>query len=79
MSYGGRTVGATVTARARAPAMACVGGPGRLGRASVGDSLRWAVTAVAAPPEVLPLRSFYWGHGRCLEGAPSVPTEARMP
>jgi hypothetical protein len=43
---------ATVTARARAPAMACVGGLGRLGRTSAGDSLRCSAArgAVASKP-----------------------------
>ena len=43
---------ATVTVRARAPAMACVGGPGRLGSVSAGDLLRCSATrgAVASKP-----------------------------
>jgi hypothetical protein len=41
-----------VTARARAPAMACVDGLGRLGRTSAGDSLRCSAArgAVASKP-----------------------------
>jgi hypothetical protein len=53
---------ATVTARARAPAMACVDGLGRLGRTSAGDSLRCnaARGAVASKPLLGPC-------GRCSE------------
>ena len=53
---------ATVTARARAPAMACVGGLGRLGRTSAGDSLRCSAArgAVASKPLLGPC-------GRCSE------------
>ena len=47
---------ATVTVRARAPAMACVGGPGRLGSVSAGDLLRCSATrgAVASKPFLVP-------------------------
>ena len=53
--YGGRTV-AMVTARARAPAMARVGGP-TAGR----GARRRAICCVAAPPEALTLRSLRSG------------------
>jgi hypothetical protein len=43
----------------------------RLWRASVGPAgwgaRRRAIDCVAAPPEVLSLRSLYWVHGRCSE------------
>ena len=53
--------------------MACVGGPGRLGRASVGDSLRCSATRGA---DLLCRFEAFTG---AMEGAPSVPTEARLP